>query len=178
MPLSEREEQAFRQIASQLSTDDPDLGVRLRRLSERISGASAVFAASAMTAGGLTLLPLAAETGLYPLGLAGYGLACLGVARGADLIRRVRWPSARWRAGGTGAVTSATARARVRSALGAMAAVVVLMMVFGSGTPSAPAGSTEPRVASASGTPEQGDRVQVTNWRYSTRPALPGSRTG
>jgi hypothetical protein len=91
MPLNEREEQQFRQIASRLSTDDPGLSERMDRLSERLAGAGAVTLSVLIAVGGLSLLPLAAESGIYPLGLLGYVIAAVGTVRTVRVVRQTSW---------------------------------------------------------------------------------------
>jgi hypothetical protein len=91
MPLNEREEQQFRQIASQLTTDDPGLSERMDRLSERLAGAGAVTLSVLIVVAGLALLPLAAESGIYALGLIGYVVAAIGTVRTVRMIRQTSW---------------------------------------------------------------------------------------
>jgi hypothetical protein len=75
MPLDEREEALFRSIEAELRAEDPEFAARLSGLSRwRPLLATAFWPAVALTVG-LLVLPLAAEFGLYPVGLVGYVLA-------------------------------------------------------------------------------------------------------
>lgn len=153
MPLNEREEQEFRQIALRLSSEDPGLTERMGRLSERLAGAGALTLWVLVVLGGLALLPLAAETGIYLVGIAGYGLAALGAVRGYRALRHSSWlphplalaaarrtgGQARFRIGGWWKVT-----------LGVAVGVAVFMIASGPPNPTVPA--VQPAVAETSGT--------------------------
>lgn len=82
MPLNDREEAALRALEQQMSAEDPKLAARLGGrppVTAKVRRPSVRYGAG--VAAGLASMPIAADTGLYVLGVAGYVLATICVTR-------------------------------------------------------------------------------------------------
>jgi hypothetical protein len=164
MPLSEREEQQFRRIASQLSTDDPRLSERMGKLSERLSGVGVLTIWALVVLGGLALLPLAAETRLYPLGGVGYVVACIAAMRGARASRYGTWFPKPARAAASGKAPSDIRAARWwKVTLGGLATLALLLTFTG------PPGGSSPKGVQATVAETSGSGTAPATWGLTTR---------
>jgi hypothetical protein len=77
MPLNSREQAAFDALTAEIAADDPGFDTRTSLPHGPANRAIAVAAA----VGGMSTLPVAIETGVYPLGLVGFLIAVVALYR-------------------------------------------------------------------------------------------------